>query len=82
MEALSGQSFVPTNSGRVDEEMIPTAHRVSQAESSLPSPGNEPLTCVVIGEENWRQSRCGSVRIDSRFYEGLGPCCVLDGYAK
>ncbi|GFY36588.1 uncharacterized protein TNCV_27931 [Trichonephila clavipes] len=30
MEDLSGQSFVPINSGRVDEEMIPTARGVSQ----------------------------------------------------
>ncbi|GFV61975.1 hypothetical protein TNCV_4107781 [Trichonephila clavipes] len=30
MEALSGQSFIPSNLGRVDEEMIPTARGVSQ----------------------------------------------------
>ncbi|GFS61897.1 hypothetical protein TNCV_2592121 [Trichonephila clavipes] len=30
MEALSGQSFVPSNSGRVDEEMISTDDGVSQ----------------------------------------------------
>ncbi|GFV50133.1 hypothetical protein TNCV_87661 [Trichonephila clavipes] len=30
MEALSGQSFIPTNLSRVDEEMIPPARGVSQ----------------------------------------------------
>ncbi|GFT14989.1 hypothetical protein TNCV_4315771 [Trichonephila clavipes] len=32
MESLSGQSFVPTNLGRVDEEMIPPARGVSQSD--------------------------------------------------
>ncbi|GFX95661.1 hypothetical protein TNCV_4885871 [Trichonephila clavipes] len=30
MENLSDQSFIPTNLGRVDEEMIPPGHEVSQ----------------------------------------------------
>ncbi|GFT41636.1 hypothetical protein TNCV_4183301 [Trichonephila clavipes] len=50
MEYLSGQSFIPSNLGRVDEEMIPTARELSKVDVYYFLTGKQKNT-KIIGNE-------------------------------
>ncbi|GFX18177.1 hypothetical protein TNCV_1578561 [Trichonephila clavipes] len=80
MEDSSGQSFIPTNLGRVDEEMIPQGRRVSQTSRGPKLAGfiENHVTSVTAPYDD--PSRTSIARSAPRLFASTTPIGFYDEY--